>query len=120
MRFMKNLKNNIEVLGKRTVQIQETIEEKAKIYSESNQYDLEFHDEGGYQGIDPKIFAEKLVDFTNKWQQERNYSKEDMILFSAWIIKRNIEELNDPTTLTSIRTSSNEDLLEEYFKQSKK
>jgi len=26
-------------------------------------YDLEYHDEGGYLGIDTKIFAEKLIEF---------------------------------------------------------
>ncbi len=57
-----------------------TLEEAAKKYAESNQYDLEYYDEGGYQGIEVKSFAEKLVDFTTKWQQERMYSEEDMCL----------------------------------------
>ena len=52
--------------------MKETLEEAAEKYAESNQYDLEYYDEGGYQGIEVKSFAEKLVDFTNKWQQE-NY-----------------------------------------------
>lgn len=100
MKFMKNLKNNMEVLGKTTVQMQETIEEKAKIYSESNQYDLECHDEGGYQGIDTKIFAGKLVDFTNKWQQERSYSEEEVkiILFhreTEYLKTNNVLHINE-------------------------
>jgi hypothetical protein len=51
---------------------QETLEEAAERYAESNQYDLGYYDEGGFQGIDVNSFAEKLVDFTNKWQQERS------------------------------------------------
>ena len=57
---------------------QETLEEVALKYAESNQYDLEYHDEGGYQGIDTRIFAKKLIDFTNKWQAERSYSEEEV------------------------------------------
>jgi len=52
---------------------QETLEEAAAKYAESNQYDLEYYDEGGYQGIEVKSFAEKLVDFTTKWfEQHKN------------------------------------------------
>lgn len=61
---------------------QETLEEAAERYAESNQYDLGYYDEGGFQGIDVNSFAEKLVDFTNKWQQERSYNEEDMQV--AW------------------------------------
>ena len=57
---------------------QETVEEKAEKYAESNQYDLAYYDEGGYQGIEVKSFAEKLVDFTTKWQQEKMYSEEEL------------------------------------------
>lgn len=95
---------------------QETLEEVAENYAISQGYSQKDYK-------DPNsLFNEisRAVRVGYKFQQERSYSKEDMILFSAWIIKRNIEELNDPTTLTSIRTSSNEDLLEEYFKQFKK
>jgi hypothetical protein len=35
----------------------------AEAFAESNQYDLESHDEGGYLGIDTKVFAEKLREF---------------------------------------------------------
>jgi hypothetical protein len=56
----------------------ETLEEAAEKYAESNQYGLEYYDEGGYQGIEVKSFAEKLVDFTTKWQQERMYSEEEI------------------------------------------
>jgi hypothetical protein len=56
---------------------QETLEEVAQKYAESNQYDLEYYDEGGYQGIEVKSFAEKLVDFTTKWQSKRMYSEEE-------------------------------------------
>jgi hypothetical protein len=57
---------------------QETIEEFAKKYAEINQYDLPYFDEGGYQGIDENSFAEKLVNFTTKWQEQRRYSEEDI------------------------------------------
>lgn len=60
---------------------QETLEEVARIYAEINQYNLEYYDEGGYQGIDTKSFTKILVDFTNKWQQEQNknkYSEEEV------------------------------------------
>jgi hypothetical protein len=60
-----------------TMKNKETLEEAAEKYAESNQYDLEYYDEGGYQGIEVKSFAEKLVDFTTKWQQERSYSEEE-------------------------------------------
>jgi hypothetical protein len=56
----------------------ETLEEAAEKYAESNQYGLEYYDEGGYQGIEVKSFAEKLVDFTTKWQAERMYSEEEV------------------------------------------
>jgi hypothetical protein len=58
---------------------QETLEEAAAKYAESNQYDLEYYDEGGYQGIEVKSFAEKLVDFTTKWQADRMYSEEEVL-----------------------------------------
>jgi hypothetical protein len=58
---------------------EETLEEAAEEYAESNQYDLANYDEGGYQGIDVKSFAEKLVDFTTKWQAERMYSEEEVL-----------------------------------------
>jgi hypothetical protein len=66
---------------------QETLEKAAEKYAESNQYDLEYYDEGGYQGIEVKSFAEKLVDFTTKWQAERMYSEEDMAqsFMACWI-----------------------------------
>ena len=56
----------------------ETLEEAAENYAESNQYDLEYYDEDGYQGIEVKAFAEKLVDFTAKWQAWRMYSEEEV------------------------------------------
>lgn len=65
-------------LGKTCVTKQETLEEAAQRYAESNQYDLEYHDEGGYQGIDENKFADKLVDFTNKFQSEIMYSQEEV------------------------------------------
>jgi hypothetical protein len=57
---------------------QETLEEAAEKYAESNQYGLEYYDEGGYQGIEVKSFAKKLVDFTTKWQAERMYSEDEV------------------------------------------
>ena len=57
---------------------QKTLEEVAKKYAESNQYDLTYHDEGGYQGIDQVKFSEKLVDFTTNWQEHRMYSEEEV------------------------------------------
>jgi hypothetical protein len=63
---------------------EETLEEAAEKYAESNQYDLANYDEGGYQGIDVKSFAEKLVDFTTNWQAEKMYSEEDMISFAKF------------------------------------
>jgi hypothetical protein len=64
---------------------QETLEEAAEKYAESNWYGLEYYDEGGYQGIDEKAFAKKLVDFTSKWQAKRSYSEEEVedILINA-------------------------------------
>lgn len=56
----------------------ETIEEVAKIYAELNQYDLEYYDEGGCQGIEVDSFAKKLVDFTTRWQAEKMYSEEEV------------------------------------------
>jgi hypothetical protein len=57
----------------------ETIEEAAEKYAESNQYDLESYDEGGYLGIDTKVFAKKLLDFISKWQQDKKmYSEEEV------------------------------------------
>jgi hypothetical protein len=69
----------------------ETLEEAAEKYAESNQYGLEYYDEGGYQGIEVKSFAEKLVDFTTKWQQERMYSEEEVetIAKDAYTMGRN-------------------------------
>lgn len=49
-----------------------------------------------------------------------DYSKEDMISFASWILKRNLDQLKEPTTLTSIVTSSNENLLKEWEEQFKK
>lgn len=51
-------------------QPKESIEELALKYAEENQYDLEYYDEGGYQGIEVKSFAEKLVDFFNKHKKQ--------------------------------------------------
>jgi hypothetical protein len=62
---------------------EETLEEAAKKYAESNQYGLEYYNEGGYQGIEVEFFAEKLVDFTTRWQAERRYNEEDMCLLVA-------------------------------------
>jgi hypothetical protein len=58
---------------------QETFKEAALKYAESNQYNLEYYDEGGYQGIEVESFAKKLVDFTSKWQAERMYSEEEVL-----------------------------------------
>ncbi len=73
---------------------EETLEKAAKKYAESNQYDLEYYDEGGYQGIEVESFAEKLVDFTTKWQAERMYSEEEVLelLRKAHFVEQNIEE----------------------------
>jgi len=90
---------------------QETLEEAAAKYAKSNQYDLEYYDEGGYQGIEVKSFAEKLVDFTTKWQAERMYSEEDMINFHKWAYQKNRIEESDKTT---------KELLNEWFEQFKK
>jgi hypothetical protein len=65
---------------------QETLEEAAKKYAKSNQYDLEYYDEGGYQGIEVKSFAEKLVDFTTKWQADRMYSEEEVQLIASKLL----------------------------------
>jgi hypothetical protein len=69
---------------------QETFKEAALKYAESNQYDLEYYDEGGYQGIEVESFAKKLVDFTSKWQAERMYSEEDM----KSAIEKTVEQCN--------------------------
>ena len=53
-------------MKKFTDKINESVENKiptAEEFAERNQYDLESHDEGGYLGIDTKIFAEKLIEF---------------------------------------------------------
>ena len=71
------LKQNFNI--SKTMKNKETLEEAAEKYAESNQYDLEYYDEGGYQGIEVKSFAEKLVDFTTKWQAERMYSDEEVL-----------------------------------------
>jgi hypothetical protein len=57
----------------------ETIEEFAKKYAEKNQYNLEYYDEGGYQGIDENSFAKTLIDFATKWQEKRMYSEEEVL-----------------------------------------
>lgn len=36
----------------------------AEEFVEKNQYDIQSYDEGGYLGIDTKVFAEKLIEFT--------------------------------------------------------
>ena len=36
----------------------------AEEFAEKNQYDIQSYDEGGYLGIDTKVFAEKLIEFT--------------------------------------------------------
>jgi hypothetical protein len=86
---------------------QETLEEAAKKYAKSNQYDLEYYDEGGYQEIEVKSFAEKLVDFTTKWQAERMYSEEEVIDF--------LQEMNDWSTTFEGRID-----IREWFEQFKK
>jgi len=43
----------------------------AEEFAVSNQYDLECHDEGGYQGIDTKIFAKKLIEFAKMHCEEQ-------------------------------------------------
>ena len=53
-------------MKKFTDKINESVENRiptAEEFAERNQYDLESHDEGGYLGIDTKIFAEKLIEF---------------------------------------------------------
>jgi hypothetical protein len=85
---------------------QETLEEAAAKYAKSNQYDLEYYDEGGYQGIEVKSFAEKLVDFTTKWQAERMYSEEEVLN----ILYKHTEDLLAGKKIT----------LEEWFEQFKK
>ena len=35
----------------------------AEEFAERNQYDIQSYDEGGYLGIDTKVFAEKLIEF---------------------------------------------------------
>ena len=57
----------------------ETLEDVAEKYAEENQYDLEYFDEGGCQGIEIESFAKKLVDFTTKWQTERSYSEKEVL-----------------------------------------
>jgi hypothetical protein len=94
--------------------LQETLEEAALKYAESNQYDLEYYDEGGYQGIEVESFAKKLVDFTSKWQQQRMYSEEDMINFAHFYFK---EEYN--LAMMEINKTTKE-LLSEWFEQYKK
>ena len=86
---------------------QETLEEAAEKYAESNQYGLEYYDEGGYQGIEVKSFAEKLVNFTTKWQAERMYSEEiDLI---NW--------LQQSLTAKKFYSTDAEDLLEQFKKK---
>lgn len=43
---------------------------KAQEFAESNYYELEDYDEGGYLGIDTKFFAEKLIEFAQYHVQE--------------------------------------------------
>jgi hypothetical protein len=53
-------------MKKFTDKINESVENKiptSEEFAERNQYDLESHDEGGYLGIDTKIFAENLIEF---------------------------------------------------------
>ena len=89
----KRAKNYMALKGALEVK-EETLEKAAKKYAESNQYDLEYYDEGGYQGIEVESFAEKLVDFTTKWQAERMYSEEEVLelLRKAHFVEQNIEE----------------------------
>lgn len=50
------------------IQIDQSIEDAAKEYSETNYFGLEEHDEGGYLGINEKEFANKLIDFATSQQ----------------------------------------------------
>ena len=66
----------------------------AKEFAESNQYDLECHDEGGYLGIDTKVFAEKLREFAKlhcikqaKVISEKATTKEDIAIFQEGTFK---------------------------------
>ena len=85
---------------------QETLEEAAKKYAESNQYGLGYYDEGGFQGIDEKSFADKLVDFTNKWQQERMFEL--------------VEEYNQMLIDPNVHDDHKEKSFKEWFEQFKK
>jgi protein-arginine kinase activator protein McsA len=84
---------------------QETFKEAALKYAESNQYDLEYYDEGGYQGIEVESFAKKLVDFTSKWQAEKMYSEEEFLAFGKSCFYKGFEkaENDDANCYTAFR-----------------
>jgi hypothetical protein len=53
-------------MKKFTDKINESVEDKiptAEEFAEANQYELDYYDEGGYQGIEVKSFAIKLREF---------------------------------------------------------
>ena len=53
-------------MKKFTDKINESVENKiptAEEFAEANQYELDYYDEGGYQGIEVKSFAIKLREF---------------------------------------------------------
>lgn len=53
------------------------LEIKAKKFAEENQYDLEYFDEGGYQGIDEHMFAKLLVRFAEEQIEEALKERKD-------------------------------------------
>ena len=51
----------------------------AEEFAELNQYDLEYYDEGGCQGIEIDSFAQKLIEFTKLHVTEAlKYNREYM------------------------------------------
>jgi len=104
-------------------QPKESIEVIALKYAEANQYDLEYYDEGGFQGIEVKSFAEKLVDFFNNHAKQTMCSEDEIKPLLSFLreIKDNWDCDEDAHRYnTTCRCCNAEKTLNEWFNKHKK